>query len=69
MKVRVTIDVSDVDRIILGAAIHDTFVNASHEEIVEAITNAYEFSMLKSRKAYSDMTQGTVDAIKESLGL
>lgn len=69
MQVRVTIDVSDIDRLIIGAAKEGMFRAAKRDEIQEFVENAYESIIARPRAKYLELTQGTVDAIQDSLSL
>lgn len=69
MQVRVTIDVSDIDRLIIGAAKDGVFRAAKRDEIQEFVENAYESVIAQPRATYLDLTQSTVSAIQESLGV
>lgn len=67
MQVRVTIEVTDTERLIIGAYDDGMFHNASRESIQDFITSAYKLAISEPVRVYSDMTKDTVELIKASL--
>ena len=68
MKVRVTLDISDQDRLILGLAEHGVFgKQASREFIVSYIGSMYELSMRKGREEFDFRTREIIELIESSI--
>jgi len=69
MKVRVTIEVSDRDRYIIGTALDGyTSRQATREELDDFIVRCYEEALEKPREAEAERTKVYVAEIRESLG-
>lgn len=68
MKVRVTLDIDDTDRMIIGLAVHGRHVQATREELVDTVVGAYEKSMLPARAAWKKRNDAIVAEITAALG-
>ena len=70
MKVRVTFDVTDTDRLILGAVQEDgTFQPAPREAIVSFIEDLYTARMAEAREVYEAKAESIRASIREALAL
>jgi len=69
MKVRVTIEVDDRDRYIIGGAIDGTMIRpATRDELDDFIVRCYEGAMEQPRVKEEKRTEEYVASIRESLG-
>lgn len=68
MKVRVTLEVSDADRLIIGLKRQGKYIPATREEIVEEVEHAFDIHMHEPRKAYDEANEQIARAILGSLG-
>jgi hypothetical protein len=67
MKVRVTFDISDKDRLLFGAKIHGKLVPATNEEVTNIIEVIVEESLALDRKVFDEHTAEIIKAIRHSL--
>ena len=67
MKVQVTLEISDTDRLIIAEA-YDLPGLATRAFIRDAIAAAYEGAMSKPRRIYEDERGRRMIAVKKSLG-
>lgn len=67
MKVRVTLDIDDGDRMIIGLAIHGEHIPATREELVDTVVGSYEKAMLPARVAWRKRNDAIVAEITAAL--
>ena len=68
MKVRVTFDITDADRKIIGLKRNGEFEDATREELVEEIEHAFDIHMHGPRETYEEVNDQIKRQILEGLG-
>jgi hypothetical protein len=66
MKVRITFDISDRDRLLFGAKIHGKLVPASNEEVTKIIEASVEEMLVYDRQVFDEHTAEIIKLLKDS---
>ena len=67
MKIRITFDISDKDRLLFGAKIHGKLTPASREEIEAVIHESVENGLVHNREVFDKHTADIIKAIEQSV--
>ena len=68
MKVRVTIEVDEADRQIIGLKQTGEYSQATREQVQYEIEHAFDIHMHEPREAYAETSERIKEAILKSLG-
>ena len=66
MKIRLTIEVTDKDRLLFGAKLHGKLTPATREEIIEVVLASVDETLAHDREVFDKHTEEIIKAIKQS---